>query len=173
MRFTRPLLMIPALLLATGALAKPSAGQRARPALVRRVFPPNMRFDSALQAALQSAAPEGIEYYYEYLETNRFPGDNQSRVLSEYLRQKYAGHKLDVIISGATRRWIFFSSTDAFFFQMCRSSSLPSGPFRKPFAPGLGPLDSLSATVTEHGGSDAEVTSGNEATVRRKRNDEP
>src|SRR6476619_5169192 len=101
MRFTRPLLMIAALLLATGALAKPSGPVNV---LVMhwydRGYSSNDDFDRALQAALQSAAPEGVEYFSEYLETNRFPGDYQARVLSEYLRQKYAGRKLDVIISG-------------------------------------------------------------------------
>src|SRR3954453_2078975 len=101
MRFTRPLLMIAALLSATGALAK--APGRVNVLVMHwydRGYSSNDDFDSALQAALESAAPEGVEYYSEYLETNRFPGDDQARVLSDYLRQKYAGRKLDVIISG-------------------------------------------------------------------------
>ena len=101
MHFTRPLLMILALLSTTGALAKPSAPINV---LVMhwydRAYSSNNDFDRALQAALQASAPEGVEYYSEYLETNRFSGDDQARVLSEYLRQKYAGRRLDVVISG-------------------------------------------------------------------------
>ena len=62
----------------------------------------NDDFDRTLQAALSAAAPEGVEYYSEYLETNKFPGEDQARLLSEYLRQKYAGKRLDVIISGVS-----------------------------------------------------------------------
>lgn len=105
MRFTRTVLVILAALLST-------AGARATPVwrihvLVMhwydRGYSSNDVFDQALQAALQSSAPQGIEYYSEYLETNRFPGDEQGRLLSEYLRQKYAGRKLDVIISNANQ----------------------------------------------------------------------
>ena len=103
MRFTRPLLMIAALLLATGALAKPSGPVNV---LVMhwydRGYSVNDEFDKALRAALTSAAPEGVEFYSEYLETNKFPGEDQARLLSEYLRQKYAGRRLDVIISGVS-----------------------------------------------------------------------
>jgi PAS domain S-box-containing protein len=62
----------------------------------------NDEFDRTLQSALNASAPEGVEYYSEYLETNKFPGQYQARLLSEYLRQKYAGRRLDVIISGVS-----------------------------------------------------------------------
>ena len=64
--------------------------------------PSNDDFDLALQSALESSAPGRIEYYSEYLETNKFPGEPQSTLLSNYLRQKYAGRTLDVIVSGAS-----------------------------------------------------------------------
>jgi PAS domain S-box-containing protein len=64
-----------------------------------RGYTPNDAFDKTLLTTLQAATPGGIEYYSEYLETNRFPGDDQARLLSEYLRQKYAGKRLDAIIT--------------------------------------------------------------------------
>jgi len=101
MHFTRPLLIILALLSTTGVLAKPSGPIQV---LVihwyDRAYSSNDDFDRALQAALQASEPEGVEYYSEYLETNRFPGDEQALVLAEFLREKYAGRKLDVVISG-------------------------------------------------------------------------
>src|SRR5689334_339312 len=103
MHVTRSMLMILPLIWAAGAPAKPSGPIHV---LVMhwydRGYPSNGTFDRALEDALQSLAPEGIDYYSEYLETKNFPGDNQARILSEYLRQKYAGRRLDVIIAGAS-----------------------------------------------------------------------
>lgn len=59
----------------------------------------NIGFDRQFQAALASAKSSAIEYYSEYLETNRFPGENQSQLLSGYLRQKYAGRRIDVVVA--------------------------------------------------------------------------
>jgi signal transduction histidine kinase/CheY-like chemotaxis protein len=66
-----------------------------------RDYATNDSFDGAFQAALHSSTPEDIEYYSEYLETNKFPGEKQSRLLSRYLREKYADRTIDVIIAGA------------------------------------------------------------------------
>ena len=59
----------------------------------------NIRFDLQFEAALASAKPGAVEYYAEYLDTNRFPGENQSHLLSDYLRKKYAGRRIDVVVS--------------------------------------------------------------------------
>jgi PAS domain S-box-containing protein len=103
MPLTRTVLMILALLLAPGAPAGQSGPINV---LVMhwydRGYFANDAFDKTLQAALQATAPEGVEYYSEYLETNRFPGDHQAQLLSEYLRQKYAGKRLDVLIAGVS-----------------------------------------------------------------------
>ncbi|HET8781677.1 MAG TPA: ATP-binding protein [Pyrinomonadaceae bacterium] len=59
----------------------------------------HVRWDQGFRSALQ-AAPEGsIEYYPEYLEANRFPGENQSQVLRDYLKQKYADRPIDVVVA--------------------------------------------------------------------------
>ena len=56
-------------------------------------------FDQSFQAALQSAPAGSVEYYPEYLDTKRFPGNNQSELLHEYLRQKYADRTIDVVVA--------------------------------------------------------------------------
>src|SRR5215468_9892924 len=48
-----------------------------------RDFPINVRFDKSFQAALQSAPAGAVEYYPEYLESDRFPGENQSLLLHD------------------------------------------------------------------------------------------
>jgi len=103
--------------LATGAallvwlmphLSPPDAGAAEEPARPKRAlalywngkdFPSNVILDKSIQAAFRSAPAGSIEYYAEYLEDNRFPGESQSLLLRDYLRQKYADRSIDVIIA--------------------------------------------------------------------------
>ena len=59
----------------------------------------NVEFDRSFQFRLDSAPPESIEYYQEYLESQRFPGERQASLLRDYLRKKYAGHPIDVVVA--------------------------------------------------------------------------
>jgi len=61
----------------------------------------NIGFERALQAALQSAGAGRFEYYPEYLESNRFPGEHQEQYLRDYLRQKYADRTIDVVVANS------------------------------------------------------------------------
>lgn len=63
-------------------------------------FPGNIRFDESFKAALQAQLGRDFEYYPEYLETTRFPGQDQS-FFHDYLRQKYAGRPIDVLVANA------------------------------------------------------------------------
>jgi hypothetical protein len=62
-------------------------------------FPANVRFDQSFQAALQSAPDGTVEYYPEYLESDRFPGESQAQGLCDYLRRKYADRTIDVVVA--------------------------------------------------------------------------
>src|ERR1043166_8682751 len=64
-----------------------------------QTHPANLDFARDLRAALQSLAPGGIEYYSEFLEANRFPGEKQSKLLHDYILQKYAGRRMDVVVA--------------------------------------------------------------------------
>jgi PAS domain-containing protein len=61
--------------------------------------PWNFGFDRSFQEALQKEPAGTVEYYAEYLESNRFPGENQSLLLRDNLRQKYADRTIDVIVA--------------------------------------------------------------------------
>jgi PAS domain S-box-containing protein len=61
----------------------------------------NVNFDRNFQGALRSAPVGTFEYYPEYLESNRFPGENQSLLLRDYLRQKYADRTIDVVVANS------------------------------------------------------------------------
>lgn len=62
-------------------------------------FPSNVSFEKGLQKAFQTAPSGSIEYYPEYLESNRFPGEDQSKLLRDYLRQKYSDRGIDVVVA--------------------------------------------------------------------------
>jgi signal transduction histidine kinase len=61
----------------------------------------NVKFDGSFQAALQSSPDGNVEYYPEYLESNRFPGESQALLLRDYLRQKYADRTIDVVVANS------------------------------------------------------------------------
>jgi signal transduction histidine kinase len=61
-------------------------------------FPGNVNFDRSFQARLDSSGIGGVEYYAEYLESNRFPGQVQEQLLRDYLRQKYADRPIDLVV---------------------------------------------------------------------------
>ncbi|HEV7398349.1 MAG TPA: ABC transporter substrate binding protein, partial [Pyrinomonadaceae bacterium] len=62
-------------------------------------YPANVEFEEGVLAALKTTPPGSFEYYPEYLEPNRFPGKLQSEAFQDYLRKKYADHRIDVVIA--------------------------------------------------------------------------
>ena len=66
-----------------------------------REYPTNVLYEQGLLRALRADPQGGPEYYSEYLEVDRFPEANQTRLLRDYLRQKYAHHRLDVSVASA------------------------------------------------------------------------
>jgi len=61
--------------------------------------PGNISFDKGLQEGMRSEPEARWELYNEYLDSARFPGEQQSQLLHDYLRQKYAGVEIDVIVA--------------------------------------------------------------------------
>jgi PAS domain S-box-containing protein len=62
-------------------------------------FPGNILFDQAFQTVLKQRLGPPVEYYTEYLEPIRFPGEFQALVLRGYLRDKYAGRNIDAVVA--------------------------------------------------------------------------
>jgi len=98
------------LLVWTALLAWPSAACAQQSAVPRRVlvldwydkdYSWNVTFDRTFQDALRSAPAGPVEYYPEYLESNRFPGENQAQLLRYYLRRKYADRTIDVVVANS------------------------------------------------------------------------
>jgi len=64
--------------------------------------PANEEFERRFQAAMRSATSGPLEFYSEFLESSRFPGENQSKLLHDYIRQKYADRNIDVVVPNAS-----------------------------------------------------------------------
>jgi signal transduction histidine kinase len=59
----------------------------------------NISFDKGFQAGFYAEPSTRWELFSEYLDSTRFPGEHQSELLHEYLRQKYANQKIDVVVA--------------------------------------------------------------------------
>lgn len=62
-------------------------------------FSGNISFDQGFQAGLHAEPSTRWELFNEYLDSTRFPGEHQAELLRDYLRQKYAGQKIDVVVA--------------------------------------------------------------------------
>jgi ABC-type uncharacterized transport system substrate-binding protein len=97
-----------------------------------RDHPANVSFDREFHQALRLAATGPIEYYTEYLESNRFPGENQSLLLRDYMRQKYANRRIDVIVTNASASLDFLLKYRGDFFSgipiVFAATTRPTGP---------------------------------------------
>jgi PAS domain S-box-containing protein len=62
--------------------------------------PGSILFDQGLRSTFNTSSAERVELYNEYLDAARFPDEQHQRQLAHFLRQKYAGRKIDVVIPG-------------------------------------------------------------------------
>src|SRR5262245_33505571 len=62
-------------------------------------FPGNISFDQGFQAGMRSEPSSHWEIFSEYLDSTRFPGEHQTELLHDYLREKYAGQKIDTVVA--------------------------------------------------------------------------
>ena len=64
-------------------------------------FPGNAKFEESFKAHLQLDRRQDVEYFPEYFELSRFPEENHIHSFRDYLRAKYAGRNVDVVIASA------------------------------------------------------------------------
>ena len=64
-------------------------------------YPANELYERGLLRALRNNPRESPEYFAEYFEIDRFPGADHAAIFREYLRQKYSGQTIDVIVASA------------------------------------------------------------------------
>lgn len=61
--------------------------------------PGNLVMDRAIREVVASQSDEQIDYFAEYLETGRFGPEAASGALIDYLRQKFHGRRIDLVIA--------------------------------------------------------------------------
>ena len=62
--------------------------------------PGNREADHGIRSTFASGAVESVEVENEYLDVTRFPDPGYQGHLAEFLRQKYAARKIDLVIAG-------------------------------------------------------------------------
>jgi hypothetical protein len=104
---------LPVVTAQTGAAAQATEAAapdvlKARDLNVRRVLalywfpsdhPVTVTFDRQFEAVLKRESGNTVERYAEYFESTRFPGEAQARIMRDYLHQKYADRKIDVLLA--------------------------------------------------------------------------
>jgi PAS domain S-box-containing protein len=90
------------------ALVLPSVAASAPPPQVRTVvavhwstedFPSNATVDAAIAAVFRESPDLAVEYFAEYLESDRFPEEQESLALRDYIRSKYQGRRIDLVLA--------------------------------------------------------------------------
>ena len=61
-------------------------------------FPINPRRDAAIREVLL-APTETIDYFAEYLESDRFAEPQASKSLRDYIQEKYQGRRIDLVVA--------------------------------------------------------------------------
>jgi signal transduction histidine kinase len=64
-------------------------------------FPSTPMVDAAIRGALRSQSDVPVDYFTEHLESDRFEPDVASASLRDYIRQKYHGRRIDLVIAMA------------------------------------------------------------------------
>src|SRR5262245_58290244 len=62
-------------------------------------FPGTADMDAAIRDAVTSGQQTPVDYFAEYLESDFFPEDDASVALADYIRSKYRGRRIDVVIA--------------------------------------------------------------------------
>jgi PAS domain S-box-containing protein len=104
---TAPYLAVAIALSALAGLSAsaPAVDHMRRPRTVLALFfssedyPSNPVRDEGIREGLRSGTPWPIDYYTEYLESDRFPAEQATLALRDYLRDKYQGRRIDAVIA--------------------------------------------------------------------------
>ena len=125
--------------LAAGAQAQPPEAPKRVLVLhwYHKDFPLNVSIEQGFRAALADEHRLDVEYYSEYLESDRFPGTRLEQAFHDYLRQKYADLPIDVVVGSGTgaaefllhhRRTLFPDVPLVFIGSLAEGATAAAGP---------------------------------------------
>lgn len=66
--------------------------------------PGNALADRGIRNALSNGYRGAVEIHSEYLDVSRFPESDYQQDLAQFLRRKYDGRRIDLVIAGSTLR---------------------------------------------------------------------
>ena len=95
--FVVPALLVPATA-AAGAQA-PSARTVLTVHWSAEDFPTTPLLDEAIRRAVLSGSDTPVDYFAEYLESDRFAPEDASAALADYIRRKYRGRHIDAVVA--------------------------------------------------------------------------
>jgi PAS domain S-box-containing protein len=64
-------------------------------------FPSTPVLDAAIRQGLHADATMRVDYFAEYLESDRFPAEEASASLRDYIKRKFNGRRIDVVLAVA------------------------------------------------------------------------
>jgi len=73
-----------------------------------RLLPESIAVEQGIRSTLEPAVASGIDFYTEYLDLGLLSEDRSGRLLTRFLRQKYQGRKVDLVIPVAFPALNFF-----------------------------------------------------------------
>ncbi len=62
-------------------------------------FPSSLVMDSTMREIFHARSDVAVDFYAEYLESDRFPGEEPTLAFRDYLKRKYHGRRIDVVIA--------------------------------------------------------------------------
>ncbi|HEY6509606.1 MAG TPA: hypothetical protein VIY56_16405, partial [Vicinamibacterales bacterium] len=84
-----------------------AAAQSASPRVVLTIhlgaesFPSNPVLEAGIRDAFSSQSAVKVDYFTEYFETDLFPGEEATLAFTDYLRRKYQGRHVDLVIANS------------------------------------------------------------------------
>src|SRR5262245_48762579 len=62
-------------------------------------YPSTPVVDAAIRKVLHSRADAPVDYFAEYLESDRFPEEDATLAFRDYIRRKYRGRRIDAVLA--------------------------------------------------------------------------
>jgi PAS domain S-box-containing protein len=81
-----------------------------------RLLPANIIMDEAIRAAFAAGTKNRVEFYSEFLDVARFPGEEQQQRRRDFFRDKYRERPPDLVIAVSGGAWVFLSKHRAELF---------------------------------------------------------
>jgi hypothetical protein len=116
-------------------------------------------FDASLRSTVAGATSHRVEFYTEYFDVARFPEERHQEAFINLVRERYAGRKIDVLVSGGATAFDFLVSRRERIFPEppLVYSFLPPGQSRDPQLPGVigvpvdfGPMPTIELALRLH-----------------------